>query len=94
MFSGVVDNYGDPENVRYCSLSGLLDLYGASENVRQTQAAYLNDLIDIGVAGFRVDAAKHMWPEVCIERGQVADVHSTNIYFMEMLNSLSLVFEL
>jgi alpha-amylase len=26
-------------------------------------AEYLNDLIDIGVAGFRVDAAKHMWPE-------------------------------
>ncbi len=23
----------------------------------------MNDLIDIGVAGFRVDAAKHMWPE-------------------------------
>ncbi len=26
-------------------------------------AEYLNDLIDMGVAGFRVDAAKHMWPE-------------------------------
>ena len=25
-------------------------------------AGYFNDLIDIGVAGFRVDAAKHMWP--------------------------------
>ena len=23
----------------------------------------MNDLIDIGVAGFRVDASKHMWPE-------------------------------
>ena len=22
----------------------------------------MNNLIDIGVAGFRVDAAKHMWP--------------------------------
>lgn len=24
---------------------------------------FLNKLIDLGVAGFRVDAAKHMWPE-------------------------------
>ena len=23
---------------------------------------YLNDLISMGVAGFRVDAVKHMWP--------------------------------
>ena len=23
----------------------------------------MNDLIDIGVAGFRIDASKHMWPE-------------------------------
>jgi glycosidase len=30
---------------------------------RDKVAEYLNDLIDIGVAGFRVDAAKHMWPE-------------------------------
>lgn len=22
----------------------------------------MNDLVDIGIAGFRVDAAKHMWP--------------------------------
>ena len=26
-------------------------------------AGYLQDCIDIGVVGFRVDAAKHMWPE-------------------------------
>lgn len=23
---------------------------------------YMNKLIDLGVAGFRIDAAKHMWP--------------------------------
>lgn len=27
-------------------------------------AGYLNDLVDLGVAGIRIDAAKHMWPEV------------------------------
>jgi len=30
--------------------------------VRGKIASYLNDLISIGVAGFRVDAVKHMWP--------------------------------
>merc|ERR1712110_1217679 len=29
---------------------------------RQKIADYFNDLIDIGVKGFRVDASKHMWP--------------------------------
>ena len=42
---------------------GLCDLYGATDYVRFKVAEYLNDLINIGVAGFRVDAAKHMWPE-------------------------------
>ncbi len=40
----------------------LLDLKLGSSYVRGKIVAYLNDLIDIGVAGFRVDAAKHMWP--------------------------------
>ena len=34
----------------------------STEYVRQKIADYFNDLIDIGVAGFRVDACKHMWP--------------------------------
>jgi glycosidase len=45
-------------------LVGLVDLYGASNYVQSTIAAYLQSLIDIGVAGIRVDAAKHMWPAV------------------------------
>ena len=61
---GNVNNYGDPENVRYCNLEGLTDLYGATDYVRSAVAGYFNHLIDIGVAGFRIDAAKHMWPEV------------------------------
>ncbi|XP_059078681.1 alpha-amylase-like [Tigriopus californicus] len=61
--SGSVDNYSVEDNVRNCYLVGLSDLYGAQEYVQQKQADYLNDMIDIGVAGFRVDAAKHMWAE-------------------------------
>ena len=30
--------------------------------VRGKLVEYLNKLIDMGVAGFRVDACKHMWP--------------------------------
>lgn len=30
--------------------------------MRSMIADYLNKLIDIGVAGFRIDASKHMWP--------------------------------
>lgn len=26
-------------------------------------AGYFNHLVDLGVAGFRVDASKHIWPE-------------------------------
>ena len=41
---------------------GLLDLKLSADYVRQKVGDYFNDLIDIGVAGFRVDACKHMWP--------------------------------
>lgn len=30
--------------------------------MREKIVEFLNKLIDLGVAGFRVDAAKHMWP--------------------------------
>lgn len=31
--------------------------------MRSKIAEYINHLIEIGVAGFRIDASKHMWPE-------------------------------
>jgi len=48
--------------VRNCRLETLLDLKMESSYVRGKVISYLNRLVDIGVAGFRVDAAKHMWP--------------------------------
>lgn len=62
--AGDVDDYMVPENVRNCYLSGFLDLYGSSDKVRREQTAYLNRLVDLGVAGVRIDSAKHMFPEV------------------------------
>ena len=61
--NGLINNYGDPNEVRNCRLVGLVDLDQSKSSVRQKIADYMNDLIDIGVAGFRVDASKHMWPE-------------------------------
>ncbi|XP_069131143.1 alpha-amylase-like [Argopecten irradians] len=59
---GNVNNYGDPNNVRNCFLVGLTDLNQNLEYVRDKISGYFNKLIAMGVAGFRVDAAKHMWP--------------------------------
>jgi len=39
-----------------------LDLDLGKSYVRGKVVSYLNNLIAIGVAGFRVDAVKHMWP--------------------------------
>ncbi|XP_052766593.1 alpha-amylase-like [Mya arenaria] len=55
-------NYGDPTEVRNCYLVDLTDLNQGNEYVRNSIAGFLNTMIDLGVAGFRVDAAKHMWP--------------------------------
>uniref|UniRef100_A0A8I3NAW7 Alpha-amylase n=1 Tax=Canis lupus familiaris TaxID=9615 RepID=A0A8I3NAW7_CANLF len=59
---GDIENYNDPYQVRDCRLVGLLDLALEKDYVRSKIAEYLNHLIDIGVAGFRIDASKHMWP--------------------------------
>lgn len=56
-------HYGNnADAVRNCRLSSLLDLKLSSSYVRGKIAEYMNDLISLGVAGFRIDAAKHMWP--------------------------------
>ena len=56
--SGSIENYGDVNQVRDCKLGLLVDLATGNEYVRQKIADYLNTLIDAGVAGFRIDAAK------------------------------------
>ncbi len=53
-------NYQDRGNVQNCELVGLADLDTGEDYVRGRIAAYLNDLLSLGVDGFRIDAAKHM----------------------------------
>ncbi|MEV7481386.1 carbohydrate-binding module family 20 domain-containing protein [Streptomyces halstedii] len=55
-----ITNYGDRANVQNCELVGLADLDTGEEYVRGRIAGYLNDLLSLGVDGFRIDAAKHM----------------------------------
>lgn len=56
------DYMSNAERVRNCRLVGLVDLNHGHPHVRETIVQLLNRLIRIGVAGFRFDAAKHMWP--------------------------------
>ncbi len=53
-------DYTDLWSIQNCDLVGLNDLKTESNYVRGKIADYMNDLIGLGVAGFRIDAAKHM----------------------------------
>ncbi|KAJ7470319.1 alpha-amylase [Mycena latifolia] len=55
-----INNYNNAYNVQFCELVGLADLAQEQPAVRNIIAAFLNDLLSLGVAGFRIDAAKHM----------------------------------
>lgn len=57
---GVIDDWNDTAEVQNCELDHLSDLKTQSDRVRGAIAGYLNDLIGLGVDGFRIDAAKHI----------------------------------
>ena len=58
-----IANFADRIQVQTCELLGLSDLDTGSEKVRAQISAYLRDLLSLGVAGFRIDAAKHISAE-------------------------------
>jgi len=60
--NGDIQDYNNAQQVRNCRLSGMPDIYQGSDYVRGKIADFLNQLISYGVAGFRFDASKHMWP--------------------------------
>ncbi len=55
-----ISDYTDRDDVQKCELEGLADLDTGSEKVRAALAGHLDDLRSLGVAGFRIDAAKHL----------------------------------
>lgn len=57
-----VSNYQNAGNVQDCELLGLADLHTGRAEVRERLAEYLIVLGELGVAGFRLDAAKHIQP--------------------------------
>lgn len=54
-----VDDYSNQENVQSCDLVGLPDLLTSSSYVQSQIAGYVNAMVNLGVAGIRIDAAKH-----------------------------------
>jgi len=55
-----IANWGDRWEIQNCELVDLADLRTESAYVRGRLTGYLNDLVSLGVDGFRVDAAKHL----------------------------------
>ncbi|UYN83376.1 MAG: alpha-amylase family protein [Microcella sp.] len=58
--TGDIIDYRDEAEVQNCELVNLADLRTGETHVRERLRAYLDDLLSLGVAGFRIDAAKHM----------------------------------
>ena len=61
--NGEILSYQDAEQVTECELVGLSDLDTGSAKVQQKLADYMIKLLRMGVAGFRIDAAKHIAAE-------------------------------
>jgi alpha-amylase len=88
-----IDSYNVAAQVQNCELVGLSDLQTASDTVRGRLARYLISLNEIGIAGFRIDAAKHIPPrdlEAIISRVNAAAVAANRprpYVFLEVIGS-------
>jgi len=71
-----IQNYHDLWEVQNCELAKLADLDTGKPEVQARIADYLNDLLDLGVAGFRIDAAKHMAVNDITEILQLLDANA------------------
>ena len=55
-----IRDYSSRYEVQTCELVNLADLDTGAPHVQEKIADYLNDLVGLGVAGFRIDATKHI----------------------------------
>jgi alpha-amylase len=74
-----ISDWNDVEQVQNHELLGLSDLATEKPNVRKAIAAYLNDLLSLGVYGFRIDAARHI-PATDLK--EIKALLSTDAYFL------------
>lgn len=79
-----IANYHDLWEVQNCELGTLADLDTANPSVQQKIASYLNDLLRLGVAGFRLDAAKHIPPDDLRDILQLVD--EDTLIFQEVID--------
>jgi len=81
---GDITNYDNTFEATHCELSGLPDLATEQDSVRNTIAGYLNHLIDLGVSGFRIDAAKHIGlPDLTAIHQLLKPVNGQTPYFLQ-----------
>ncbi|XP_001846545.2 alpha-amylase B [Culex quinquefasciatus] len=74
-----INDYNNPVEVRNCQLVGLPDLNQSVPWVRDKVVDLMNRLVDHGVAGFRVDAVKHMWPaDLKVIYGRVKNLNTAH----------------
>ncbi|XOV81120.1 MAG: alpha-amylase family protein [Aestuariibacter sp.] len=79
------EDYGSNRwRVQNCELVGLPDLDTSAGYVQDTLAAYLNDLTNLGVSGFRFDASKHM--SVSDIQGVLSKVNGSPLVFQEVID--------
>lgn len=76
-------NYDDKDNVQNCDLAGMPDLCTGCPKVQRVVAGYINRMAEMGIAGFRVDAAKHQDVEELA--AVLAKVNSSLFRFQEVL---------
>lgn len=73
--------------VQNCDLGGLPDLNTGSPYVQSQLSGYLNDLASLGVAGLRLDAAKHINPadlQAILSRLQPVNGTGAPLYFNQV----------
>lgn len=86
-----VSNYQSAANVQDCELFSLPDLNTGLASVRQKIADYLIMLARLGVAGFRIDAAKHIQQVeldgilTIVDSTMTAERRAIPYYFLEVI---------
>jgi alpha-amylase len=88
-----INSYQNAFEVQNCELVGLADLKTEDDGVRTKIANYLIALNRLGVAGFRIDAAKHMHPRdidsilAKVNAAAVAEGRARPYAFLEVINN-------